>query len=138
MKVLIVDDDREVSTFLKKASELKLGTEVDVAYSGEEAVAMTIQGDYDLITLDIKMPGVGGLDIIGLLRSLRPHTIIAIISGHLPDNISPDVSLCADVIMSKPIALRTFQKLLDCSLLMSNTLKEIQQMGHKSTVETKV
>lgn len=137
MKVLIVDDDREVSTFLKKASELKLGTEVDVAYTGEEAITLTIQGDYDLITLDIQMPGVGGLDIIGMLRSLRPHTILAIISGHVPDNIPPDVSLCADVILSKPVTLGTFQNLLECSLLMSDTLKEIQQMGDKSAVETK-
>ena len=134
MRVLVVDDNEGVLTVLKGACELKSGIEVDVARSGEEAVSKALQGEYELITLDIEMPGVSGLDILGLLRNLHPHTIIAIITGHVPDDISPDVSWCADVFMSKPIDFIAFHKLLDCSSLMAHTLKEIQQLGGKSFV----
>ncbi len=129
MRVLIVDDDEQVLGFLKEASEMKPGIEVEIALSGEDAVAKTLQTNYDVITLDIKMPGISGLDVLPMLRNLRSHTIIAIISGHLPDEISPEVSSCADVILDKPITVPTFHKFLDSSLLISNTLSEIRQMG---------
>ena len=129
MRIMIVEDDAQVSDFLKSAVEARGHEDIDLAWSGEDAVAKSVNQNYNLITLDIKMPGVSGLDIISLLRNLNPHAIIAIISGHIPEELSSDVTASVDVIMGKPIEVDRLHQLLDRSQLISSTLMEINDMG---------
>ena len=129
MRIMIVEDDAQVSDFLKSAVEARGHEDIDLAWSGEDAVAKSVNQNSNLITLDIKMPGVSGLDIISLLRNLNPHAIIAIISGHIPEELSSDVTASVDVIMGKPIEVDRLHQLLDRSQLISSTLMEINDMG---------
>ena len=136
MKVLIVDDDPDVVQFFKQAATEKGYTDIDVAFSGEEALTQAIKGNYDLITLDIRLPGASGLEILSLLRNMRPHALIAIVSGHLPETISAETAGCADVIIRKPIHLAKFTGRLDGATRISETMGEIRLLGDVScTVE---
>ena len=92
MKILIVDDDSAVVDLLSEIARVKGYTDITTASSGEEALAQVIQDCYDLITLDILMPGVGGLEVLSPVRNLCPHAIIAIISGHISEESSSDLA----------------------------------------------
>ena len=71
MKVLIVDDNRDVADSLGALLQLVLGCDVCIRYSGESALA--IAGNYrpDAVVLDINMPGIDGLQTARALKSDR-------------------------------------------------------------------
>ena len=89
---------------------------------------MVVQNTYDLITLDIRMPGLSGLEILALLRNMCPHAIIAIISGHIPQDISKETAGCVDVLISKPATLDTLHCLLDNAIRIHDAMSEIRSL----------
>jgi len=129
VKILIVVDEEIISSFFVQLAKMRGCTEIETVGSGEEALTRVIRKTYDLITLDILMPGVSGLEIIGMLRNMCPHAIIAIISGFIPDEISDEVAGCADVIMAKPVTPALFGKLLDCTEQIVDTMSRLRTLG---------
>lgn len=67
MKLLIIEDEPKVIAFLKKGLE-ENGYEVDVAYDGPMGEKLALQGRFDLIILDIILPGINGIDLCQRLR----------------------------------------------------------------------
>jgi signal transduction histidine kinase/DNA-binding response OmpR family regulator len=68
-QVLVVDDEREVAQLI--ADQLTpFGLHCTIAGGGEEALEMLGRGGFDVVTLDVKMPGVSGFDV---LRQIRAH-----------------------------------------------------------------
>lgn len=112
MNILIVDDEKPVIEFLRGAARASGVPSVDTAGSGEEALGMVIRTPYDLITLDIQMPGVTGLEILSVLRNMCPHAVIAVVSGHIPPDLDEELASSADVLLSKPIHLSEFSELV--------------------------
>ena len=130
MRVLIVDDSAEVADFLVESAKLFEAEQVDRASSGEEALAFATRTTYDLITLDIRMPGVTGLDILSVIRSLCPHAVIAIVSGYLADAVgSRSVESYADLLISKPISLEKFKRLMALTTQLIEVRKQIRELG---------
>ena len=84
LSILIVDDSNLIRNLLAaKLQELAVDTykvDVDQAISGEEAVLRVRQKTYDLIFLDVEMPGMGGLEACKQLKSLCAARI-AMLSG---------------------------------------------------------
>jgi CheY-like chemotaxis protein len=62
--LLIVDDEPDMLSLLKRSLEPELGCRVDTASSGEAALELIRAGDYDLVLADIKMTGISGLDVL--------------------------------------------------------------------------
>jgi CheY-like chemotaxis protein len=125
MKLLIVDDDPAVVDFFCQVAEtLKAGT-VDTADSGEEAMARVVNSQYDLITLDIRMPGASGLEIIAMIRNMCPH---ALISGHFPADIPEETAHCADVMLEKPVKLDVLKRLMESANAVSSELEKVRDM----------
>lgn len=129
LKVLIVDDEPVVVDFLRQVASLEGDCEIETANSGEEALTKVVQNLYDLITLDIQMPGASGLEILSLLRNMCPHAVIAIISGHVGESELPDIAGCADVIIQKPVSLERFTKLLGSARQIVSHMQTIQTLG---------
>ncbi len=128
MKVLIVDDNVDAGQILADAAEM-VGCElVETVDSGEDAIGKAIMVEYDIITLDIRMPGVSGLDALSVIRGLRPHAILAIVSAYTRD-IDPDALTAADVVLSKPVSLEKFQSVLSLTKEISKRREEIQALG---------
>ena len=134
MKILIIEDEEIVSGFLSQLIRNRGHTEIDIAGSGEEALTYVIRNDYDLITLDIRMPGVSGLEIIAMLRNLCPHAVIAIVSGYIPEEISSEVAGCVDVMLPKPVDVEVFNQLLDGAARIRGTMDQIRSLGITPTV----
>ena len=135
MKVLIVDDDPDVRTFLINCMDSLECEQVDSADSGEQALALAVQGSYDLVTLDIKMPGVSGLDILSVIRGMMPTSVIAIISGYTED-LSEAVTDHTDIVISKPVRVTILQQLVDLSRRLAETRREIQKITDDDVVES--
>ena len=105
MRVLLVDDEPDIIAFYREIAESEGFTQVDSVGTGEEAVSRVLRGTYDLIVLDICMPGVSGLEIISILRDTCSHALIAIVSGYIPEDVPSEVIECADVLLSTAQAL---------------------------------
>ncbi len=69
MKVLIVDDTRDIVSLFRDFLEIRGDCKISVAYSGEEALQSVKAEKPDLIILDVLMPGISGLDVVQVLRS---------------------------------------------------------------------
>lgn len=128
MRILIVDDDPAVVDFLCQVAEtLDAGT-VDTADSGETAMGHIVSNQYDLITLDIRMPGASGLDILSMVRNMCPHAIIALISGHFPEEMPEETAHCADIKLEKPVKLDVLTKLIESAGNIRSELDKLQAL----------
>jgi two-component system nitrogen regulation response regulator NtrX len=79
--ILVVDDEKETCVWLKKTLEHKR-YEVSTAEDGIRALDMASRDTFDLVLLDIKMPGIDGMTVLGKLRESSPDTPIVMISAH--------------------------------------------------------
>lgn len=125
-----MDDTVEAAEFLAEAARLNGCEHVDMVLSGEDAIGRAILADYDLITLDIRMPGVSGIEALSVIRGIRPHAIIAIVSAYVGD-LQEEARRSADVILNKPVALTDFEKLLKLSREIAERRAAIRAIGKK-------
>ncbi|MFO7898510.1 MAG: response regulator [Planctomycetota bacterium] len=79
--VLIVDDEKNIRLTLSQAVEA-MGLDSDTAVNGEEALAKLEEGDFGLMILDLKMPGMSGIDVLHKVREKRPDIKVIIITAH--------------------------------------------------------
>ncbi|MFC4556657.1 response regulator [Virgibacillus kekensis] len=78
--ILIVDDEASIVTLLKFNVE-QAGFEADVAYDGNDAVEKAERTNYDLIVLDLMLPGMDGMDVCRHLRQNRIDTPILMLTA---------------------------------------------------------
>jgi CheY-like chemotaxis protein len=79
-KILVVDDDVAVQATIRILLE-RAGHSVDAASDGRKGLVLFEAGDFDLLFLDIFMPGMDGLETMRLIHQQRPLTPIIVISG---------------------------------------------------------
>ena len=80
-EVLIIDDEVAVNNNIRKVLARK-GYHVDQAVTKDEALQKVEQKAYKLALLDLKMPGVKGLELLRAIREKRPETMVIIITGY--------------------------------------------------------
>ena len=102
--ILIVDDDVSVTTMLKKAVQSS-GLEAEVSNSGETALELLQNKRYDLILMDINMPGIDGFQAVERIRSQGIQTPIIIISGRQEEiDTLYGLNIGADDYFTKPFS----------------------------------
>ena len=134
MNVLIVDDEPAITDFFSRLAKMRGCRQVDTVDNAQEAVTSVLRASYDLITLDVRMPGVSGLEIIAVLRNMNPHAVISVISGYIPEEIPPEVMSCIDVLLPKPVSVDTFNALLDGAWQLAETMEGIRQLGEPAAI----
>ncbi len=80
-RILVVDDEEPIRKTLRMALEYE-GYDVSEASSGQEALAFTEREPADLVFLDIKMPGMDGLEVLGKLHERPSAPLVIMVSGH--------------------------------------------------------
>ena len=83
--MLVVDDERDITQVLAEFLTAR-GHDVSEAQSGTQALALARQRDFDVIFLDIAMPGMDGNETLRQLKKEFPRTIIIMISGISDEN----------------------------------------------------
>jgi len=66
-RILAVDDDADIRGLVRRVLE-RAGYEVTTARDGREAIALLARDDYDVVLLDVMMPGLDGLEVVESLR----------------------------------------------------------------------
>src|ERR1700704_5677975 len=79
-RILVIDDDAGIRESLKMTLEYD-GYDVSGAATGQEGLALAEREAPDLILLDIKMPGMDGLDVLGRLRAINEPIPVVMISA---------------------------------------------------------
>jgi DNA-binding NarL/FixJ family response regulator len=83
LRILVADDHEVVRKGLMKVlGETLRPVEVDEARNGQEAVSKVWKSEYDLVVLDLKMPGKSGLDVLKEIKQHRPKLPVLILSMH--------------------------------------------------------
>lgn len=80
-KVLIVDDDKSVSNFLERFLKQKDYLWVQSVKTGEEALDIIKKEDIRLVLLDIKLPGIDGIEVLRRIKKLKKDTDVIMITG---------------------------------------------------------
>jgi DNA-binding NtrC family response regulator len=80
-KILICDDDKTVSDFLKRFLEKEGYSELETAASGEEVLEKIRKDDYQLVFLDIKLPGIGGMETLKRVKEFNKDIGVIMITG---------------------------------------------------------
>lgn len=116
-KLLLVDDERE---FVQTLSERLLIRDMGsaVAYDGESALDMIHEDEPEVMILDLKMPGIDGIEVLRRVKQKRPEIEIIILTGHGSED---DRRICMEL-----GAFAYLQKPVDIDLL-SDTLKKAKE-----------
>ncbi len=80
MRILVVEDEAKVASFIRQALEEE-SYAVDLCDDGAKGLELAEFGSYDLIILDLMLPGLSGLDVLHKLRSKKIHTPVLILTA---------------------------------------------------------
>lgn len=80
-RVLLVDDEEEFVSALSERLMLR-GIEVESALNGEEALALMVEKEFEVVILDVMMPGLGGLEVLRQIKTTHPNTQVILLTGH--------------------------------------------------------
>lgn len=104
MRVLLVDDETELVSALNERLEIR-GFETEFVCKGEDAVKRAADCRFDLAVLDMKMPGIAGLELKEKLKSICPEMKFIFMTGYGSDQVIEDIrrDLETNVFLVKPV-----------------------------------
>jgi CheY-like chemotaxis protein len=121
-RVLLVDDEREFVQTLSERLEMRdVGSAV--AYDGESALRMVEDDEPEVIILDLRMPGIDGIEVLRRVKQSHPHIEVIILTGHGSED---DRKICMEL-----GAFDYLQKPVDIEAL-SETLKRAHEKARAS------
>jgi excisionase family DNA binding protein len=96
--ILVIDDEEVVRALFKETLE-ELGHRVIAVETAAEGVELVEQRDFDLVFLDLKMPGMVGDELFGRIKAIKPRLPVAIITGY------PDSGMMARALAQGPFGV---------------------------------
>ncbi len=96
--ILVIDDEETIRSLFKETLE-ELGHRVLAAGTGAEGLELVKQQDFDLVFLDLKMPGMDGAEILRQIKTIKPGLPVTIITGY------PDSDMMARALAQGPFGL---------------------------------
>ncbi|MDR1028093.1 MAG: response regulator transcription factor [Clostridiales Family XIII bacterium] len=104
-RILIVEDEKSISDIVK-FNLSKEGFRVDTAYDGQEGLDKALDGDFDLVLLDVMLPSIDGFEICRKLRERNAVPIIMLTAKEEEVDKVLGLELGADDYITKPFGLR--------------------------------
>jgi len=114
-KVLVVDDDKRMVKTLCDILKVK-GYEAAEAYTGEEAVEKVKSDNPDCVLMDIKMPGINGVEALNMIKDISPDLPVVLMSAYATEELTEEAKQQgAYTVLNKPLdvqAVLSFLSLL--------------------------
>ncbi len=124
-RVLAVDDEAHIRRATVRALQLN-HYHADEASSGEAALQLLSQTPYDVMLLDMRMPGMDGIEVMHHARAMRPELLIIVLTGHATlDSAIAAVKLGAVDYLLKPTSLH------DIAAAVTSALQARQHQVHR-------
>jgi len=136
--ILVVDDDRDFAESLADALEL-VGHDVTLAFSGEEAVKLFRDDDFDITFMDVKLPGKNGVESFFEMKRIKPAARVVMMTGYsVPQLLEQAFDDGAWDILHKPLemqrVLKMVEKIKPCGVLIADDDPDFLQ-GIRSVLE---
>jgi DNA-binding NtrC family response regulator len=147
-KVLLVDDEEEFVKALSERLQMRdMGS--DLAFDGEQALKIVQEQEPDVMVLDLKMPGIDGMEVLRRVRKAYPNVQVIILTGHGTEKDEEEAKrLGAFAYLQKPVNLdlliqtmkKAYKKKVEDTMVAATfaeagdfkTAREIMQKeGHK-------
>lgn len=114
-RILVVDDEKDVVDYIRE--ELKYaGYQTGAAYDGVEAVLMILDGGWDAVLMDIRMPKLDGINALRIMRRIAPKVPVVMFTGQAGQgDMITSTRLGAYTCLMKPVSPEK----------MASTLKQI-------------
>lgn len=111
--ILIVDDNKDLAECLEILLKEK-NYEVAVVFNGEDAVDRATEQHFDIAIIDIKLPGINGVEVFRSIRKISPETHAIMMTGYRVDQLIQEaIDGGAVCVLHKPFHMETlFEKLL--------------------------
>ena len=108
--ILIAEDEARIADFIAKGLR-KAGYEISIAADGNSALELSLSGRFDMMLLDIGLPGRDGWSVLRELRASSQLPVIVVTAFDGPEERHQSIALGANDFVSKPFK---FQNLLNC------------------------
>jgi len=104
-RVLVVDDEKGICDLLNQAMQT-IGCTVTTTCDSQQGLQIATEETFDAIFLDIKMPGMNGVELLKNLRQIQPNASFVMITGYAgSDLVDESLSSGAFVCLSKPFSI---------------------------------
>jgi DNA-binding NtrC family response regulator len=123
-KILIIDDERPIRETLEMFLREK-GYDVTASESGEAGLELIRKDQPDMVILDIRLPGIDGIEVLRILKQVSPRSMVILITAYHDKRVYDQAeSLGACGYLLKPIDVAEFE------LTINNALQS-QRIGHQ-------
>jgi two-component system response regulator HydG len=113
LRVFIVDDDKDFAESLALLIEGR-GYQVELAFSGEEAIAKFCEQDFDITFMDMRLPGKSGIESFLEIRKFKPSARVVMMTGYsVKQLLEQAVEHGAWGVLDKPIDVRQMLEMLE-------------------------
>jgi DNA-binding response OmpR family regulator len=132
--ILIVDDEKNIRLTLSQALKA-LKVETDTAANGEEALAKLKEKEFCLILLDLKMPGMDGMEVLRRVREIRPDIRVIILTAYgTIESAVEAMRLGATDFIQKPFSAEEIRELVS-RVMDREKLEQQKVMDFTSSIE---
>ncbi len=123
-KVLLVDDEKEFLKSLSERLEIRK-LKPNMAFNGEEAIQQVSDEVPDVMVLDLKMPGIDGMEVLRRIKKHYPQVQVVILTGHGTDKDEAEAKkLGAFAYLQKPVDLDQLMKTLKKAYAYKNKIEK--------------
>ena len=140
LKVLVVEDEAAIRNGLQDVFVYH-GYEVDAVADGREALPKALSGRYDLLLLDVMLPGMDGFEICNRVRAVdREQPIVMLTARGTDEDIVRGLSLGADDYVTKPFSVAELVLRVQAVLRRSRAVSEqihMLQLGERLTIDVR-
>jgi DNA-binding NtrC family response regulator len=142
-RLLVVDDEVDMLRLLERSIKQELDCEIDTAASGNEALDLLKARNYDLALVDVRMPGMGGLELLERIKQINPWMTVVIITAHGRVELAvQSIKRGAYDFLTKPFdreeLVHLLRKALERSRLLRENLNLQQRIKEKEPFENLV
>ncbi len=110
IKILIVDDEIAFANTLAQRLQMR-GLKVGVAYDGEQALSKLKEDELDVVVLDLKMPGMDGMEVLQEIKKAYPNIQVIMLTGHGTDKDEEQAKKLGGFdFLNKPVDIDTLEQ----------------------------